>query len=117
MTFTEEEVPHITAIRQSVEAGFQFLHLRDADGRQITAINAERTRGGVVETYTVQAMDVAIAARFRVEEYPHGDPLWQQHGTVEEVITALLRLPAPGAPEAPERTRRRPSGLWLLGER
>lgn len=116
MTSADEEAPHIAAIRQSVDAGFQFLHLRDADGQQIAAINAERVRGGVVETYTIQAMDEAIAARFRAEDYPNGSPVWQQHGTVEEVITALLGLPPPGAPGAPNRTHRRPSGLWLPGE-
>lgn len=116
MTSTDEEAPHIAAIRQSADAGFQFLHLRAPDGRQIAAINAERVRGGVVETYTIQAMDEAIAARFRVDDYPNGDPLWQQHGTVEEVITALLGLPPPSAPGAPNRTHRRPSGLWLPGE-
>lgn len=116
MTSVDEEAPHIAAIQRSVDAGFRFLHLRDADGRKIAAINAERTRGGVVETYTIQAMDQAVAARFRAEDYPNGDPLWQQHGTVEEVVTALLELPPPGAPGAPNRTRRRPSGLWLPGE-
>lgn len=116
MTSTDEHAPHIAAIRRSVNAGFQFLHLHGADGREVAAIHAERIRGAVVETYTMQAMGQAIAARFRAEDYPDGDPLWHQHGTVQEVITALLALPPQGAPGAPNRTRRRPSNLWLPGE-
>lgn len=116
MTSSDEEAPHIAAIRQSVDAGFQFLHLCGADGQQIAAINAERVRGGVVETYTIQAMGEAIAARFRAEDYPNGDPVWKKHGTVEEVITALLGLPPPGAQGAPNRSHRRPSSLWLPGD-
>jgi hypothetical protein len=116
MTSTDEQAPHIAAIRRSMDAGFQFLHLPDTDGQDLAAIYAERTRGGVVETYSVRSMDEAIAARFRVDDYPDGDPLWQRHGTVEEVVTALLEPAPPSAPEAPNRSHPRPSRLWLPGE-
>ncbi|WP_052371953.1 hypothetical protein [Amycolatopsis taiwanensis] len=95
---TDEEVPHIAAIKRSVEAGFEFRALRGADGLAIAVLHAERRGNEVVETYTVQAMTEAVAARFRAEDYPTGNPLWQEHGTVEEVITALLALPPHGAP-------------------
>lgn len=110
---TEEHAPHIAAIRRSMNAGFRFLHLRDGNEHELAAIYAERTRGGVVDTYTIRDIHEATASRSRANDYPGGDPLWQQHGTVEDVITALLELPPPGAPGAPNRTSRRPNGLWL----
>ncbi|WP_406690714.1 hypothetical protein REH65_00265 [Saccharopolyspora sp. ID03-671] len=113
ITATSDETPHIAAIRRSVNAGFRFLHLSDADGREILAIHAERFRSGVVDTYTVRAMNEALGARFRAEDYPHGDPLWQHHGPVDDVVTTLMALPTPGTPGAPNRTLRRSSGLWL----
>lgn len=109
------ETPHIAAVQRSVEAGFRFLHLRDSEGHAVVAIHAQRLRGDVVETYTIRDMTEAVAARFRAEDYPNGDPLWQEHGTVEEVIGALLSLPPPGARDAPRTTRRASSSLWLPG--
>lgn len=112
---TDEETPHIAAIRHSKAAGFRFLHLPDSTGQAIIAIHAERRHGEAVETYTIRSMTEALAARFRIEDYPSGDPLWQEHGTVADVITALLTLPPPGSPGAPYRTRRASSALWLPG--
>lgn len=110
MTPIDEEAPHIEAIRRSKAAGFRFLHLAGGD-HGVEAIHAERRWGGVVETYTVRSMTEAIAARFREADYPHGDPLWQEHGTVEAVITALLALPRSSGGI----TRPRNSGLWTPG--
>ncbi len=115
MASTDEEAPHITAIRRSMQAGFRFLHIPDAGGHAIAVIHAERSRGSRIETYTVRAMDEAVAARIRTEDYPDGAPVWQQHGTVEEVVTAVLELPPPGASRELNRTRRRSSSLWLPG--
>ncbi|RRO17041.1 hypothetical protein EIL87_12260 [Saccharopolyspora rhizosphaerae] len=111
MAATDDETPHITAIRRSVDAGFRFLHLSDADGREVIAIHAECFRGGVVDTYTVRAMNEAVGARFRADDYPDGDPLWQHHGPVVDVVTALMALPPPGVRGAPSQTLRRSSGL------
>lgn len=111
---TDDETPHLAAIQRSMTAGFQFLHLRDSEGQPV-AIHAERRHGEVVETYTVQTTTEAIAARYRTEDYPGGDPLWEEHGTVEQVIAALLALPPHGAPGAPTTTRRTSSSLWLPG--
>lgn len=115
MTSTDEEAPHITTIRRSMHAGFQFLHIPDAGGHAVAVIHAERSRDSCIEIYTVRAMHEAVAARFRTEDYPDGAPVWQEHGTVDEVVTALLELPPPGAPGEPNRTRRRSSSLWLPG--
>lgn len=115
MPLIDEEAPHIAAIKSSVLAGFRFLHLRAGDGAAVTAIHAERRRNGAVDSFTVQHMTEAIASRFRLDEYPCGDPLWQEHGTVADVVTALLNLPPHGAPGAPTLTRRTSSSLWLPG--
>lgn len=104
---------HIAAIRRAVLAGFHFLHLTNADGKEVAAIHAERIQSDIAETFLFSAADQAIASRFRIDDYPHGNPLWQQHGSVEDVITALLELPLPGSPGAPTRTQRRASDLWL----
>lgn len=69
-----EEAPQIAAIRRSAEAGFRFLHLRGSD--VITAIHAQRKRGDTIDTFTFQDMTEAVAARFREEAYPSGDPVW-----------------------------------------
>lgn len=60
-----------------------------------------RCYGDVVEHYTISDTHEATAARFRTEDFPRGEPLWQMFGTAEEVITALLELPPPDAPGAP----------------
>lgn len=108
----DEEIPHLAAIERSRQAGFRFLRLPDNAGND-AVIHAGRQLGAVVERYTIQDMTRAIAARFRVEDYPTGDPVWQEHGTVHDVITALLDLPPHGTPGAPVLTRRTSSSLWL----
>lgn len=111
---SEEEAPHIAAIRRSVRAGFRFLHLRDPDSGAVEAIHAHRwTRQAVVETYTFRGIAEAVGARFRAEDYPNGNPLWETNGTVAEVITALLELPPHGSPAAPVLAGRASSSLWL----
>lgn len=75
-----------------------------------------RCYGDVVEHYTISDTHEATAARFRTEDFPRGEPLWQMFGTAEEVITALLELPPPDAPGAPSTTCKRSSCLWVPGE-
>ncbi|OLT39135.1 hypothetical protein BJF85_07880 [Saccharomonospora sp. CUA-673] len=96
-----------------MSVGFRFLHLYDSTGQAVEAIHAERRLGGLIETYTVQATTEAVAARFRTEDYPSGHPLWQEHGTVADVVTALLALPPNGTPGAPTTARRPSSALWI----
>ena len=111
-----EEAPHIAALEQAVEGGFRFTSLGDEPGAAVAALYGERwCRSGVVENIALRGMNEAIAARIRVEDYPHGDPLWQHPGTVAEVVTELLALPAHGVPGAPMLTRRPSSSLWLPG--
>lgn len=110
---SDEEAEHLTAIARARAAGFRFLHLRDGIG--IVAIHAERTApGGAVETITLRARTEAVAARYRADDYEHGnDPLWQHTGTVADVIDELLALPPHGTPAAPSRSQPAPSTLWL----
>jgi hypothetical protein len=111
---TSEEAPHIAAIKCSVNAGFRFVHLHGPDSGAVEVIHAERwSPQGVVETYTFRDTTEALAARFRSENYPYGDPLWEISGTVAEVIMALLDLPPHGAPRAPVLARPASSSLWL----
>lgn len=113
ITATDDEALCLAAIRRSVDAGFRFLRLSDAGGEEILAIHPERFRGSVVDTYTMRAMTEGIGARFRVEDYPYGDPLWQHHGPVDDVVTALMALPPPGTPGAPNRTLQRSPQLMV----
>jgi hypothetical protein len=113
---TSEEAPHIAAIQRSVNAGFRFVHLRAPDSGVVEVIHAERwSCQGVVETYAFRDTTEALGARFRCEDYPYGDPLWEISGSVAEVIRALLELPPHGAPGAPVLARRASSSLWLPG--
>ncbi|GAA2801978.1 hypothetical protein [Saccharopolyspora taberi] len=110
-----DEAPHLAALRRGVEAGFRFRHFRDPGG-EVAVIYAERWCSyGVVENCTLRAMTEAVAARFRIEDHPGGDPLWQATGSVAEVLTALLDLPPHGHPGAPTSPRRPSSALWLPG--
>jgi hypothetical protein len=115
---SSDEAPHIAALRRAVSAGFGFRQLADSDGVAIAALYAERrSRDGVVENIVLCGMTEAIASRIRTEEYPTGDPLWQHTGTVADVITELLALPAHGSRGAPTRTHRASDSLWLPGVR
>lgn len=112
-----DDTAHIHAIARARDAGFRFLHLRDGIG--INAIHAERhSLTGVIETITLRARSEAIAARYRTEDHQRGGhPLWQRTGTVADIITELLQLPAPGEPGAPALAHRASSSLWLPGAR
>ncbi|GAA1245076.1 hypothetical protein GCM10009676_33710 [Prauserella halophila] len=115
---SDEEAPHLAALRRAVELGFRFrpLTVTPEDGGVPAALYAERwCRYGVVENITVPSMDQTIARRLRTEDYPHGDPLWQHIGTVADVIHELLALPAHGFPGAPTLARRTSDSFWLPG--
>ncbi|SDZ15915.1 hypothetical protein SAMN05421504_11038 [Amycolatopsis xylanica] len=86
---SEEERPHIEAMKRAMRAGFRAVPLADAP-----VIHAERWRQESVDTYTISSMTSATAARWRVNDYGDNekDPLWQTTGTVAEVIVAVLAL-------------------------
>jgi hypothetical protein len=110
---TEEEQPHIDAICRAVLLGFDQLPLPDAP-----VVFYSRQLESVVETIQIVSMDEAIAARWNAHEYVRrfdrfSPPVWQQHGTVAEVIELLLELPPPDTPGAPTLGLRPSSGHQL----
>lgn len=107
----------IAAIARATDAGFRFLHVRDANG-EVIGIHAERRRSGAVDTFDVTDVDEAHATRYRVDDFGRtgGDPIWQTSGTVPEVINDLLALPPHGTAGAPSLARRARSGMWLPGD-
>ncbi|MFR9730952.1 hypothetical protein ACL03H_17135 [Saccharopolyspora sp. MS10] len=56
-----------------------------------------------MDTYLAYAADDAVAARYRVSDLRLPDPpaLWRRDGPVDEVVQALLALPAHGARGSP----------------
>lgn len=109
------DTPHLAALGRAIEAQFRFRPLQAADG-ELVALYAERWCSyGVVENITVRSATEAVAARIRAEDYPDGDPLWQQVGPVADVIVELLELPLHGLPNAPTLARPADSALWLPG--
>ncbi|SNR55727.1 hypothetical protein SAMN06265360_11011 [Haloechinothrix alba] len=113
---SDEERPHIEALRRSVTAGFTFRHLYDSSGAVVDALYAQRWRAGVMDTFLVHGMHEAIAARYPAPGAQiEPEPLWHRSGTVAEVIDALLELPDNDRPGAPRRRLRAPDGLWVPG--
>jgi hypothetical protein len=106
---TPEERPHVDAMRRAYDAGFRAAQMAGA------VIHAWRQHDGVIDTYTAIGWEEASAARYRDEDYPHGDVLWQRTGTIADVITELLALPRDGERGAPRLTHRPESGLWVVG--
>jgi hypothetical protein len=96
-------------MKRACEAGFVAAQMAGA------VIHAWRQHDGVIDTYTAIGWEEASAARYRAEDYPHSDVLWEKTGTVVEVITELLALPRDGECGAPRLTRRPDSGLWVIG--
>lgn len=115
LNYDHEHADGIAAIERSLNAGFSFIHHTDGD-REIAAISAERRNHttGVIDIYNTRGPAEAVAARYRLDDYPGGAPLWKKTGAVAEVIDELLMLPAPGrAGTALLPRRRSASSLWL----
>lgn len=104
------DATHLSALSKAGHAGFKFVHLKDDHG--VTAIFAERRSQYGVESFICCGPTEAAGARYRAEDYPTGDPVWQIAGTVQEVVLGLLELPA----RPPQLAVRRSSSLWTPGE-
>ncbi|GAB2658155.1 hypothetical protein GCM10027271_16020 [Saccharopolyspora gloriosae] len=93
---------HLAAIRASVRAGFRFRHLPTGQEDEFV-LQGFRVENGVMDTYLTYAADDAVAARYRVSDLELPDPpaLWRRDGPVDEVVLALLALPAHGARGSP----------------
>ncbi|MQA07928.1 MAG: hypothetical protein GEU98_05105 [Pseudonocardiaceae bacterium] len=108
------EYPEATAaLERAKVSGFRFWPLHADDG--IAVVCGERHCLGAVDMCVVGGEDDAFAMRFRLDGdgRAEGRPLWKRHGTVVEVVTALVDLPPPGAPGAPIRELAATSDLWL----
>lgn len=105
--------PHLEAIRASVAAGFLFRHL--PSHRDILAVHGCRVRDGAVDMFITRGPEEAFGARYRLEDHGRANPplLWQQRGSVADVVTELLALPRHGSPGAPGVGRRPCDDLWL----
>lgn len=93
---------HLEAIRASVRAGFRFRHLPTGQEDEFV-LQGFRVENGVMDTFLTYAADDAVAARYRVSDLELPDPpaLWRRDGPVDEVVLALLALPAHGARGSP----------------
>jgi hypothetical protein len=105
-TPSDDDSAHLAALERSRQAGFVFVNL----GHE--AMLGQRWRDGTVEDITFLGATKAIAARFREQDYPRGDPLWQRHGGLEDVVDALLELPPHGNPDAPTLPNRISNPIW-----
>lgn len=96
-----EERIHIEAIGQSIAEGFQFRVRKAADGTAMAVLYAVRYQDGAYDTYTVRTLADAVGERFRIGQRggQRAQPLWRTRGTVAEVITKLLLLPAHNSSE------------------
>lgn len=103
---SDEFSPHLTALRHSVAAGFQFQQFPEG-------LSGARLRAGTIEVLLVRDTTDCVGARYRLDdlERPAPQALWSMAGTVAEVIDGLLGLPPHGEPGAPSLARSK--GLWL----
>ncbi|WP_132878652.1 hypothetical protein [Tamaricihabitans halophyticus] len=103
-----------------IDAGFQFVHPRNAEG-EVVAIVGMRVHQGVVDLVRLHGADDAIATRAPVDEEDVLAPkavLWERSGESEAVIDALLELADP-EPEPPARGggTRYARGCWVADGR
>lgn len=93
---------HLAAIRASVHEGFRFRYLPTGRDDELV-LQGFRVENGVMDTFLAHAADDAVAARYRLSDLELPDPpaLWRRDGPVDEVVQALLALPAHGARGSP----------------
>lgn len=103
--------PEVRRLLHLVDAGWTFLEPFTANG-QVMQVQAYRPwPGGWIDVIRVRATTDAAGARS-----DGGDParlVWSRDGGVDEVVTALLELPAPGAALAPRLAKGTAPRLWV----
>lgn len=75
-------------------AGYRFVHPRD-DGGNVVAVVGVRAHNTVVDVVRIDGEDDVTAVRMPGDEEDVLDPsnaLWQQSGTVGEVVADVLTL-------------------------
>ncbi|HWO61427.1 MAG TPA: hypothetical protein VNO31_15465 [Umezawaea sp.] len=102
--------PEVKRLLQLVDAGWTFLTPFTADGHVVQVQAFRAWPDGWVDVIRVRSTSDAAGARSDI-----GDPpqlVWSREGGLEEVVTALMELPAPGMPGAPRLSRGTSKGLW-----
>jgi hypothetical protein len=105
------EFPELIALILIREAGWLFLPLRtDPHGDPTELDGLREWPGGVVDAIRVRSETDSMALRMTF-----GDPpgiVWETSGTLSDVVSEALALPAPGRPSAPRLVRAPAPVLW-----
>jgi hypothetical protein len=100
-------------LRALVGRGYAFQHLRDQGGELIVIVGSYGW-GTHCDRLHVWSEREAVAARELVDGRPWREGVvWSCEGSAADTTRALLELPPPGRPGAPNPARGAPSGLWL----
>ncbi|WP_158880434.1 hypothetical protein [Amycolatopsis anabasis] len=99
-------------LRALTARGFRFQHIRDDDGH-ISAVIGSYGWRDCYDRIQIHGENDAVAARATTDSLPGEDVLWSFEGDVLSAIQALLELPRPDEPGAPQLARRGSTALWL----
>jgi len=99
MTSCAAELDPETPIHQLIDAGYRFVHPRDAAGNVVSVVGI-RAHHNVVDIVRINGIDDVTAIRTAADDPDMFDPdisesdnaLWQQTGWVNEVVGNLLAL-------------------------
>lgn len=94
--------PELKGLARLRERGWRFLHLDDEHGEP-TGIIGTRERSGCTEVLWILGPEETRAVRMLGRGTgDRGDLVWKVEGPLAQTVPALLELPAPGEPGAPE---------------
>lgn len=94
MTSCAPEINPEAALHDLIGAGYRFVHPRDAAG-DVVAVVGIRAHGTVVDVVRIDGADDVTATRMPGDEQDVLAPdnaLWQETGSVDEVVNSLLTL-------------------------
>jgi hypothetical protein len=97
------------------EDGFQFLHLRDSEGR-LDRIMAFKQRRGFIDSILFWSETEARAGRLPAvrDRSRRAEAVWIYEGPLIEAVDRLLDLPEPGTRNAPALMNRTASDLAVV---
>lgn len=101
------EFPELRRLVELRNAGWQFMPV-SADGELVEVRGLRAWQDGWLDTIVVRF--TTDAAGLRCDSA--GGVVWEQVGTLAEVVEGLLALPTPSDPTAPRRVLRNAPGLW-----
>ncbi len=103
--------PELAALVRLRDAGWKFIAVPDEHGRPAEHDGVRAWPGGWVDGIRITSSTNVLGIRVSPDEPPA--ITWDRTGTLEQVVNALLELPAPGDRFAPRFARGSASGLWL----